>query len=117
GPYGAINPYRFWWAVVLIAGLSFAGYFAMRITGPRRGLMITSLLGGIVSSTATTAALARVAATTPALARSAAAGAILACAAMFARMIGVIAVTAPPLLARLWPILAAMAVAGGVLGL
>lgn len=117
GPYGAINPYRFWWAVVLIAGLSFAGYVAMRITGPRRGLMITSLLGGIVSSTATTAALARVAATSPALARPAAAGAILACAAMFARMIGVIAVTAPPLLARLWPILAAMAVAGGVLGL
>lgn len=117
GPYGAINPYRFWWAVVLIAGLSFAGYVAMRVTGPRRGLMITALLGGIVSSTATTAALARVAATTPALARPAAAGAILACAAMFARMIGVIAVTAPSLLAGLWPILASMAVTGAVLGL
>jgi uncharacterized membrane protein (DUF4010 family) len=117
GPYGAINPYRFWWAVVVIAGLSFAGYVAMRVTGPRRGLMITALLGGIVSSTATTAALARVAATTPALARPAAAGAILACAAMFARMIGVIAVTAPSLLAGLWPVLAAMALTGGVLGL
>ncbi|MBN8739088.1 MAG: hypothetical protein BGP24_10010 [Lysobacterales bacterium 69-70] len=117
GPFGAINPYRFWWAVVLIAGLSFAGYVAMRVTGPRRGLLITALLGGLVSSTATTAALARVAATTPALARPAAAGAILACAAMFARMIGVIAVTAPPLLAGLGPLLAAMAATGGALGL
>lgn len=117
GPYGAINPYRFWWAVVVIAGLSFAGYVAMRVTGPRRGLMITALLGGIVSSTATTAALARVAAATPALARPAAAGAILACAAMFARMIGVIAVTAPSLLTGLWPVLAAMALTGAVLGL
>ncbi|MAL03022.1 MAG: hypothetical protein CL625_01930 [Arenimonas sp.] len=116
GPYDAINPYRFWWAVVLIAGLSFAGYIAMRVTGPRRGLMITALLGGIVSSTATTAALARIASATPALARPAAAGAILACAAMFARMIGVIAVTAPSLLTGLWPILAAMALTGGVLG-
>ena len=117
GPFGAINPYRFWWAVVVIAGLSFAGYVAMRATGPRRGLLITALLGGVVSSTATTAALARMAAATPALARPATAGAILACTAMFARMIGVIAVTAPTLLAGLWPTLAAMAATGATFGL
>jgi hypothetical protein len=35
GPYGALNPFRIWWMVVLIAGVSFAGYLAMRLFGAR----------------------------------------------------------------------------------
>ena len=59
GPYQALNPYRLWWAVVLIAGLSLVGHFAMRLTGARRGVFWTGLLGGLASSTAATLALAR----------------------------------------------------------
>ncbi|MFY9514117.1 MAG: MgtC/SapB family protein, partial [Rubrivivax sp.] len=57
GPYQALNPYRLWWAVVLIAGLSLAGHFAMRLTGAQRGIFLTGLLGGLASSTAATLAL------------------------------------------------------------
>ena len=58
GPYGALNPYQLWWAVILIAGLSLAGHFAMRFTGAQRGILWTGLLGGLASSTAATLALA-----------------------------------------------------------
>ncbi|MCW8928485.1 MAG: MgtC/SapB family protein, partial [Gammaproteobacteria bacterium] len=52
GPWQALNPYEIWWMVVLIAGISFAGYFAVKIAGSRRGLVITGLFGGLASSTA-----------------------------------------------------------------
>jgi uncharacterized membrane protein (DUF4010 family) len=45
--------------VVLISGLGFAGYLAMRIVGARAGLLLTSLLGGLASSTASTLAFSR----------------------------------------------------------
>lgn len=59
GPWQAFNPYTTWWMVVLIAGIGFAAYVAIRLLGTRHGLMITALLGGIVSSTAMTITLAR----------------------------------------------------------
>jgi uncharacterized membrane protein (DUF4010 family) len=116
GPYAALNPYRLWWAVVLLALLSFLGFVLMRWLGPRRGLTLTALLGGLVSSTATTAALARWARETPAWRPLAAGGATLACAAMFARMAVLVAVAAPALGSG--PILtfAAMALTGAVFG-
>jgi uncharacterized membrane protein (DUF4010 family) len=59
GPYGALNPFHIWLMVVLIAGVSLAGYVAWRLTWVRRGLLLTGVLGGLASSTATTLAYAR----------------------------------------------------------
>ncbi|WP_342114556.1 MgtC/SapB family protein [Pseudoduganella sp. OTU4001] len=98
GPYGALNPYQLWWAVVLIAGLSLAGHFLMRITGFERGLFFTGVLGGLASSTAATLSLARLAAKQPALSRVAGAGALAACGVMFFRMLVLLATIAPGLL-------------------
>ena len=98
GPYQALNPYRLWWAVVLIAGLSLAGHFAMRITGAHRGVFWTGVLGGLASSTAATLALARHAQRQPALAQAAAAGALAACGVMFIRMFVLLASVQPGLL-------------------
>lgn len=98
GPYGALNPYQLWWAVILIAGLSLAGHFAMRLTGSRRGILWTGLLGGLASSTAATLALARYARQQPALAGAAAAGSLAACGVMFFRMAVLLGVIQPTLL-------------------
>lgn len=98
GPYQALNPYRLWWAVVLIAGLSLAGHFAMRITGTHRGVFWTGVLGGLASSTAATLALARLAKQQPALAEAAAAGVLAACGVMFLRMVVLLASIQPGLL-------------------
>lgn len=97
GPYQALNPYRLWWAVVLIAGLSLAGHLAMRLTGAQRGVFWTGVLGGLASSTAATLALARHAKRQPALAEAAAAGALAACGMMFLRMLVLVASVQPAL--------------------
>jgi uncharacterized membrane protein (DUF4010 family) len=59
GPYAALNPFHIWLMVVLISGVSLAGYVAWRLTRARKGLLLTGLLGGLVSSTATTLVYAR----------------------------------------------------------
>jgi uncharacterized membrane protein (DUF4010 family) len=59
GPYDVINPRQVWWMVVLIVGLNLAGYGAFRIFGSGAGTVLAGLLGGVISSTATTLSYAR----------------------------------------------------------
>lgn len=59
GPYDALSPYQIWLMVVLISGLSLAGYAALRIIGNRHGAPLLGFFGGLVSSTATTLVFAR----------------------------------------------------------
>ena len=59
GPYQALNPHNIWWMVVLISGVSLAGYAALRLTGARHGAALIGIFGGMVSSTATTMIFAR----------------------------------------------------------
>lgn len=58
-PWGGFNPREVWVFTILIAGISYVGYIAIRILGPRRGLVVSSITGAVVSSTAVTVALAR----------------------------------------------------------
>ena len=62
GPYEALNPYELWWFVVLIAGLSFVGYVAIKSFGAGRGLILTAIAGGLFSSTVVTISFSRLAA-------------------------------------------------------
>ena len=111
GPWGALNPFRLWLAVVLIATLSLAGHVAVRLRGPQQGLLWTGLVGGLASSTAATLALARTARANPALARPAAAAIVAASGVMFLRMIVVIALLQPTLSLRLGAYLVLLGVA------
>jgi len=98
GPFAALNPYQLWWAVILIAGLSLAGHFAMRLTGSERGILWTGLLGGLASSTAATVALARYTRQHPVMVSAAISGTLAACGIMFFRMVVLIGVIEPALL-------------------
>lgn len=105
GPYGVFNPYQIWFMVVLIVGISIAAWAAYRLLGSRRGTALTGVLGGLISSTATTVSQARRARTHPGDSGAAAFIILMASAVMFGRMlfeIGVVARTsfaslAPPL--------------------
>lgn len=110
GPWGALNPYRIWWMVVLIATISYLGYFAIKLLGPRRGLVGTALLGGLVSSTAVTVGFARHARAEPAAAGVLAAGIALASAVMLARAAVVAIAVAPSLAVALGGVLAVASV-------
>lgn len=57
-PLDVINPFKIWLMVILISGISFVGYFLMKLLGAKRGMGVTGLLGGIASSTAVTLSLA-----------------------------------------------------------
>ncbi len=59
GPYDGLNPRQLWLMVVLISGVSLAGYVALRLVGERYGTPLLGLPGGLVSSTATTVVYAR----------------------------------------------------------
>jgi uncharacterized membrane protein (DUF4010 family) len=60
-PWGGLNPWEIWFFTVLMAAISFLGYAAVRLLGPARGLAVSALAGALVSSTAVTLALARMA--------------------------------------------------------
>jgi len=109
GPGGILNPYRLWWIVVLVAGLSLAGHFALRFAGPRMGPIVMGLIGGLISSTALTVSAARLAARNPAYGREQAVAVVAAKAVMCLRILVVAAVLNPALLPYLAPPLAAAA--------
>lgn len=57
--WGAINPHRIGFLVTLLTGVGWAGYIAVRAFGAAKGLPIAGLTGGLISSTATTASMAK----------------------------------------------------------
>ncbi len=54
-----VSPFKIWMAVVVISGISYASYLIQKFFFPNKGIIITGVLGGIYSSTATTVVLAR----------------------------------------------------------
>ena len=57
-PLGVFNPHQAWLLVVLISAISYLGYIMVKVLGPEKGIGVTGLLGGLVSSTAVTATMA-----------------------------------------------------------
>ena len=115
GPYHALNPYQIWWMVVLISGLSLAGYAALRIAGQRHGTLLTGLFGGIASSTATTLAFSRHSRDNPHLTSMAALIILLANWVVLVRLALVVAVLSPGLLRPMLTLLGGGALAGLVM--
>jgi uncharacterized membrane protein (DUF4010 family) len=112
-----LNPHSLWWLVILISGLSFAGYIVTKWLGPKRGLLVTGLAGGMVSSTATTVGLVkRSAGRGDAKEADAVAAAVLAAwTIMPIRMAIVVGIVALPLLRNLALPMGALAAVSAVL--
>lgn len=111
-PLDVINPYQTVLMIVLIAGISFVGYVAVRIAGPGRGMGITGILGGLVSSTAITLSMATRARAEPLLRSSCLLAVLAACAIMFVRVIVEVAVVNMSLVPAVAAPLGAMFVVG-----
>jgi len=106
-PWGAINPSKLWYLVILISALSLAGYVASRWLGAHQGTALTGFFGGIASSTAVTLALARRSKEqeSAAIDNGLAAGVLIAWTVMFGRIVAEVAYVHPPLLRSIaWPI-------------
>ncbi len=102
GPYEAINPYSLWLMVVLISGLGFVGYILMRLLGTKAGVILTGLVGGLASSTATTLAFSRESKTYPEISGSFALAIVMACTIMLGRVLVILGFIYPAFIAQLW---------------
>lgn len=87
GPFGALNPFSTWLMVVLISGLGFAGYVAIRVMGARAGILLMGVFGGLASSTASTLAFSRRSRDEPDLAEHYALAVVAACTVMLPRVL------------------------------
>ncbi|BEI23472.1 MgtC/SapB family protein [Vibrio fluvialis] len=108
GPWQALNPYEIWWMVVLIASISFLGYFAIKIGGAKRGVLFTSVFAGFSSSTALTLQFSNLSRDQPTISPLLASGILLCCGTMFPRLLIVASLINTELTPILWPVIAVM---------
>lgn len=95
GPYDAFRPRQLWTVVLVFSALNFAGYIARRLIGETRGLGVTGLLGGLVSSTAVTLTFSRRSRDEHALAIPLALGVVAACTVLVPRVLVISAMLQP----------------------
>jgi uncharacterized membrane protein (DUF4010 family) len=112
GPYAVLNPRNIWLMVVLISGIGLAGYVALRLAGERRGVLLTGILSGLVSSTAATMLYARRSRESDAMQRMALTALPIANLVPLVRIAVLAALVAPGILATLAPVAGAAFVAG-----
>jgi uncharacterized membrane protein (DUF4010 family) len=96
-PWDAINPAEIWLLAVLIAGVSFVGYVAVKYLGDQAGIAVAALAGGLTSSTATTLSFARLAREQPQASLVLAGGILLAGMVMIVRVVAIAVALAPTL--------------------
>ncbi|NDJ82782.1 MgtC/SapB family protein [Vibrio campbellii] len=108
GPWKALNPYEIWWMVVLIASISFVGYFAIKIGGAKRGILFTSVFAGLSSSTALTLQFSHLSREQANISPLLASGILLSCGTMFPRLLIVLSVINPQLVTLLGPVVLGM---------
>ncbi|GAB3820785.1 MgtC/SapB family protein [Pontibacter rugosus] len=117
GPYNVLNPHNVWLMVVLIVGIGLLGYFAYKIFGQKSGTVLGGILGGLISSTATTVSYARRTKGSETSSTLAAIVIFIASAVSFVRVVTEVAVVAPSTLAVVAPPLAAVFLLILVLGI
>lgn len=108
GPFHVLNPRDIWRMVVLVVGISLAGYVAFKLYGPRAGIVVAGLMGGLISSTATTVSHARRASRAKAQVAAATLVVMLASTVVYVRVLVEIFVVAEPAFVQIAPPIAVM---------
>ena len=116
GPLGVFNPYQIWLMVVFISGISFAGYILMKFIGAEKGISATGIVGGLVSSTAVTTAMAARVRESDFVLRAAVFATVVASSMMFLRVLFEVVVINPSLTPLLIVPMLSMGLLGIVLG-
>ena len=116
-PIDVINPYKIWLMVVLIAGLNFLGYVLVKALGNEHGVVLTGILGGLVSSTAVTLSFSERSRREPEMSKAFVLAIIVAWTIMFVRVVVIVGVVNIALASGLALALGWMAAAGLVVSL
>ena len=116
-PLNVINPYKIWLMVVLIAGLNFLGYVLVKVLGNEHGLVVTGILGGLVSSTAVTLSFSQRSRQEPAMSSAFVLAIVVSWTIMFLRVVVMVGLVNPSLAAVLGLPLGLMAATGMLVSL
>ena len=108
GPFDILNPFKIWLMVVLIVGISLGGYLAYKFLGATSGSIVAGVLGGLISSTATSVSYARREREAPQICSMAALVIMIASAVMFLRVVVIVGVVGPGVFASIIGPLATM---------
>jgi uncharacterized membrane protein (DUF4010 family) len=111
--YG-LNPRFVWLMVVFVTGLGFVAYVLAQALGPERGIAVTGIVGGFVSSTATTVSMAEKTTQNATLYHVCGFAVVTASIVMFPRALIEVAVINPALLPSVAVPLGAMTAVGAV---
>ena len=95
GPYDVLNPRNIWLMITLIVGISVVGYFIYKFVGKKVGIISNGVLGGLISSTATTVSYARKTADNASISRMAVFVIVTASAISFVRVLFEVGVVIP----------------------
>jgi uncharacterized membrane protein (DUF4010 family) len=107
-----LNPRHIWQIVVLVSAVGFVGYFLTKKLGSQAGLWLSGLLGGIVSSTAVSIAMGRIAQQSPKRGVRAAQATILASSVMYLRILALVWFIKPEFASQIWWQLVLLSVVG-----
>ncbi len=114
---GVLNPFAIWLMVVLIVGINLAAYLASKFLGHSRGAAVAGILGGLVSSTATTASASRRSQNQQSHAKPLAVITLISAAVVFGRVSVEVMIFGPEVLGKMLPpLLAMMALTGAIAG-
>jgi uncharacterized membrane protein (DUF4010 family) len=102
GPLDVLNPRLIWYMVIFIGGISFVGYILIKVFGKDKGISLTALMGGLVSSTAVAVSLSRKSKKNKSLSDEFANGIVIASTVMYPRVLIVVSVLNFSLLSSLW---------------
>lgn len=95
------NPYSVWFFVVIMTGVQYTGYILARVMGDRGGIVASGAVGGMISSTATTAAMTDKSNTHPNNRNAYAAATLASSCIMFIRVVLISAFVNPALLSTI----------------
>jgi uncharacterized membrane protein (DUF4010 family) len=110
-----LNPTHIWQVVILVSSIGFVGYLLEKLFGDKVGLWLSGIVGGIVSSTATTVAVGRIANKNPARAATALQASLLASSMMYVRILVLVLIINSAFLPALWWKLTLLFIVGVVL--
>jgi uncharacterized membrane protein (DUF4010 family) len=115
GPYSFFSPRQVWLFVILISSISYVGYFLEKFLGQERGLIYTSMLGGLASTTAATLHFAKVQKERPELTLALWRAFVIANSVQFPRALFIVGLVSPDLAIALAAPMVVMTLSGLVL--
>jgi uncharacterized membrane protein (DUF4010 family) len=99
----SLTPYKIWLAIVVISSISYVSYLLKKFIFPKSSIILSGILGGLYSSTATTIILAKKSKKEPQHLNQYMSGIIFATAMMYLRILILILIFSAPLGHRVWP--------------